>query len=184
MSQLESRNIGAEAAVDPSAHLTDDQFTDCAIGLKPGITASRHLAHCELCRGELAAFGLSVDNFNRATESWSAAQPALSLPAASGKLRATWVPRPLFATASWALAACVLFGAAILTTIHRHNGSLSPAVAAELQQDSPAQIEQDNKLLMAIEREIRVDDRSPVQEYGIRTAASRRAKARGELTNQ
>jgi len=181
MSQLESKSF----SVDSSLHLTDDQFIDCAIGLEPDATISQHLAYCELCRAELTVFGSSVNSFNRAAQSWSESRPIPGLQAPSRKQRAPWVPRPLFATASWALAACVLFGTAISTAIHRHQGHVSPDIASttESQEDSPAQIEQDNKLLMAIEREIRVDDRSPAQEYGIRTS-SHRSKGRGELTNQ
>jgi hypothetical protein len=175
MSQLESKSL----------HLTDDQFTGCVIGLEPDAIAAQHLAQCELCRGELAAFGSSVDSFNQATQSWSESQPIRSLRAAARQQRAPWVPRPLFATASWALAASILFAVAISTAIHRHNGNLSPAIASagDPPEDSPAQIEQDNKLLMAIDREIRVDDRSQAQEYGFRTS-SRRSRVRGELTNQ
>lgn len=180
MSQLESKSLHLTAL---AAHLTDDQFTDCAIGLEPEATVAKHLAQCEQCRNELTAFGSSVDSFNQATQSWSEAQPALSLPAGGREPQSPWVPRPFFATASWALAACLLVAAAISSAIHRHQANVSPQIAAESPQDSPAQIEQDNKLLMAIEREIHVDDRSPVQQYGIRTSI-RRSRARGELTNQ
>ena len=82
MSQLESKSL------HPAAHLNDDQFTGCAIGLEPDAIVSRHLAQCELCRNELAAFGSSVESFNRATQSWSESQPVPSLQAA----RATTCP--------------------------------------------------------------------------------------------
>jgi anti-sigma factor RsiW len=182
MSQLESRPL----RTDSSLHLTGDQFTDCAIGLEPDAAVAQHLAQCELCRAELAVFGSSVDSFNRAAQSWSESLPAPTVAAAGRRPPAAWVPRPFLATVSWALAASMLLFTAISTAIHHHLDHLSPPVASTLeeQEDSPAQIEQDNKLLMAIEREIRVDDRTAVQEYGIRAASRPRGKPRGETTNQ
>jgi hypothetical protein len=166
-----------------SSHLNDDQFTDCLIGTEPGVEAAAHLRECATCREELARFGMSVNDFNSAALGWSESRPAVSLRGASVGQQGR---RRFFAVASYALAACLMLGVGVEVAVHHEQGT-RPAAVASLsgsQEDSAAQIAQDNKLLMAVDVAIRSDDRSLVQAYGLTPVSSGQARTRGVTRNQ
>ena len=146
-------------------HLNDEQFMECAIGEEPGVEAAAHLLECEACREELARFGMSVSSFNSAARAWSEARPVEVRTAASG-YRAG---RPFLAMASGMVAACLILGLGVVAVSHHEQGGRVGTVASVSapQEDSAAQIAQDNQLLMAVDVAIRSDDRSPVLEYGL-----------------
>jgi hypothetical protein len=151
-----------------SNHLNDDQFLECAIGEEPGVEAAAHLRECEACREELARFGMSVSSFNLAAQAWSEARPVGVRVAASGYRAA----RPFFAMASGMVAACLVLGLGVEAVLHHEQDGRAGTVASmsgpsDSQEDSAAQIAQDNQLLMAVDVAIRSDDRSPVLEYGL-----------------
>jgi predicted anti-sigma-YlaC factor YlaD len=166
-----------------SNHLNDDQFMECAIGVEPGVEAAAHLRECEACREELARFGMSVSSFNSAARAWSESLPAMSV-----ELQGYRASRPFFAVASYALAACLMLGLGFEVVHHEQAtrsatvGSVS--VSSVSQEDSAAQIAQDNQLLMAVDVAIRSDDRSPVQEYGLVPETDDRARTRGTTREQ
>ena len=163
-----------------TGHLNDDQFMECVMGAEPGLDAAAHLRVCEECRGELARFGGAVDSFNRASQAWSEARPVEVQPVGSG-YRAS---RPFFAAASYALAACLMVRVAVVA-VHREPSGSPAAVASvsEPEEDSAAQIAQDNELLMDVDVAIRSDDRSLVQQYGFDAAANGRTMTRGVAKN-
>lgn len=168
-----------------SNHLNDDQFMECAIGEEPSLEAAAHLRECEACREELARFGMSVSSFNSAAQAWSESLPAMSVRGASVGQQRYRASRPLFAAASYALTACLMLGVGFEVVHHEQGGrSGSVSTASAPQEDSAAQIAQDNQLLMAVDVAIRSDDRSPVQEYGLAPETNSRARARGASRDQ
>jgi predicted anti-sigma-YlaC factor YlaD len=155
-------------------HLDEDQFADCLIGLEPDTEVAAHLACCEVCRAEMERFGSAVNAFKRATVAWGEARPELR-PRVSSR---EWRPRPVLVVASWALAACTVAGVGMSVLLHWGpdqrvtGGSLEGrAAVVPVQEDSAAQIAQDNKLLLEVDRVTRSDDSSVLQEYGLRPDA-------------
>jgi anti-sigma-K factor RskA len=165
-----------------SNHLNDDQFMECAIGEEPGVEAAAHLRECEACREELARFGMSVSSFNSAARAWSEARPV----AARTEGRGYWTARPFFAMASGMVAACLVLGLGMEAVWHHEQGG-RPGTAASVrgsQEDSAAQIAQDNQMLMAVDVATRSDDRSPVLEYGLAPESNDRARTRETTREQ
>ncbi len=169
-----------------SNHLNDDQFMECAIGEEPSVEAAAHLRECEACREELARFGVSVSSFNSAAQAWGESLPPMSVVGASVGQQGHRAPRPFFAVASYALAACLMLAVGFDVVHHVQGGGGSGAVstASVPQEDSAAQIAQDNQLLMDVDVAIRSDDRSPVQEYGLEPESNDRARMRGATREQ
>ena len=168
-----------------SNHLNDDQFMECAIGAEPSVEAAAHLRECEACREELARFGMSVSSFNSAAQAWGESLPAMSVRGASVGEQGYRASRRFFAVASYALAACLVVSVGF-EVVHHEQGGGSEAVStvSAPQEDSAAQIAQDNKLLMDVDVAIRSDDRSPVQEYGLVPETDGRARVRGTTREQ
>lgn len=171
-----------------SGHLNDDQFTECLMGAEPGSEAATHLSHCEACREELARFGASVGSFNAAAMAWSESQPSVSLQGSTqGRgSRVSWTNRPFAAATSWALAVCLMLVAGVSILQHRgyHDGSANMASVVPPQEDSEAQIAEDNKLLMDVDLALHDRSRSPELEYGLRPRANVRSRQRGEARTQ
>jgi hypothetical protein len=163
-----------------SGHLNDEQFMDCVIA-EPGVEAAAHLRECEVCREELARFGMGVSSFNRASQAWSEARPVEIRPVGSGYR----VARPFFAVASYALAACLVLTVGVEAVRHYEGGGDSATMASVNgpEEDSAAQIEQDNKLLMDVDVAIRSDDRSLVQQYGLGPATDGPSRVKGAVKN-
>jgi predicted anti-sigma-YlaC factor YlaD len=157
-----------------SAHLTDDQFTECVIGA-PNAESEAHLLTCADCRQELNRFNASVGDFSRATLAWSEAQPAVSLRAAS----LSQSRHPMFVHARWALAAVFLLIVGVPVVWHGNHSTTVPAdtaaVSAAAPDDSDAQIAQDNQLMQSVNVAIGRAP-SPFQEYGLQE--SRRVRLR------
>ena len=158
-------------------HLDEDQFADCLIGLEPDTEVAAHLAGCEACQEEMERFGSAVTAFNRAAAAWSGARSG-----ARSELRPRvnlreWRPRPVLVVASWALAACTVVGVGMSVVLHWGQDQRATGTAGNMagvvpvQEDSAAQIAQDNKLLLEVDRVTRSDDSSVLQEYGLRPDA-------------
>jgi hypothetical protein len=165
-----------------SNHLDDYQFLGCAIGEEPGVEAAAHLRECEACREELARFGMSVSSFNSAARAWSEARPVK----VRTEGRGYWTARPFIAMASGMVAACLVLGLGMEAVWHHEQGG-RPGTAASVrgpQEDSEAQIAQDNQLLMAVDVATRSDDRSPVLEYGLAPESNDRARTQETTREQ
>ena len=154
-------------------HLNEEQFAACAMGeeVDPATAAhlAAHLAACEACRAELAAFAVSVDSFNTSSMAWSEAQPARSLRPLVRSQR----PQTAWAIASWALAGCLALATAVSLGTHPQGKSEQDAKGVAGTQtfaeagDTAAQIERDNKLLLAVDQATSSRAASPLQEYGL-----------------
>jgi len=147
-------------------HLTEDQFASYMMGEAVNDEAEAHLSTCDQCRAEVERFGVSVQSLNVVSMAWSESRPSKSLRLRTSS-RAAWRMRPGVAVASWGFATGVLLMSAIPLARHLQHPSQDAAPVALSVQESQKQIEQDNKLLMAVDRELSAQVASPEQEYGL-----------------
>ena len=143
-------------------HLSEEALNDILIGM--GCADSKaHLAECPLCRGKAEAFRSDLGAWNTATLNWSEARARrIQVRPAPRRL-----PLPAFA---WALAAAAVVAVAIpvgyetgFLGAHRNAAVVAPAA----QEDSEAQIAQDNELLKAVDAAINPREISPLKEYDL-----------------
>jgi hypothetical protein len=151
-------------------HLTEEQFTDVLTG-DCDFEVSRHLRSCLQCQQEAQQVQTAISDFTAAGLEWAeqyAKQP-LSVPS-------RLVPRWQAATgwaAAMVLATAVLFG--------MHHEEPKPVAAVTASAASPANVADDNRLLAAIDTEIRWQARSPV---AIETSEGRsRSRSLSKLAN-
>jgi anti-sigma factor RsiW len=160
--------------------LTDDQFAECLGGEYPSPETQAHLACCEACRAEMNLFRGSVDDFSTAAMGWSKSQPVISprTQAATGARS----PRPAFryAPLGWAMAAAVALAVGVPLAVHHQHADVTANVTAE--DDSPAQIAQDNSLLQSVNVALGSADPSPLSEY--RLTETKTSKSRPESRNE
>jgi hypothetical protein len=147
-------------------HLTDEQFT----GLLSGdytADASRHMLACAQCRGEFERVQTSIEDFVTLSLEWAGPR-AISISAPSAFVRAWHSASP------WAAAAAVL-AAAILFEMHQGRLMSSDPISIESSQpaESASEVADDNRLLMAIDKEIRWQAESPVSIDDLTAAAGR-----------
>jgi hypothetical protein len=137
-------------------HLTDEQFTDLLSGDYTA-DASRHMSACAQCQGEFERVQASIEDFVTRSLEWAERRASTSISAPSAFVRG-WQ-----SASSWAAAAAVL-AAAILFGVHQ-GGLLSPdviSVAGSHPGESASEVADDNRLLMAIDKEIRWQPESPI----------------------
>jgi hypothetical protein len=149
-------------------HLSDEQFSEYALGMEPAGSAAAHLSQCDKCTEELARFSASMTEFSAAALGWSESRSPMSL----RQLGLKASPRPRFAVASLALAAGFLLTVGVSTVTHRDrrsaadNGSATVASSADAVADcSEAEIAQDNKLLQDVNMAIGSGEPSPFSQY-------------------
>jgi predicted anti-sigma-YlaC factor YlaD len=160
-----------------SVHLTDEQFAECAMSA-PSAASRAHLADCSHCRQQLSNFQSSITDFSAATLGWSESLPAASLrPMLHAQRR-----KPMFAAAGWAVATALILSVAVPAIWHHDHPQSAPSETAQ-QEDSDAQIAQDNQLLQSVNVAIGVDDSSPIKEYGLQAPRSG-TKAQPELRSE
>lgn len=167
-----------------SGHLTDEQFAECiadCANVTPSPESAAHLHECAQCREELARFTVSMDDFSRAAFGWSEAQPAVSLRAvARPRTGHAW-----FAPAAWSMVTALLLAAGVPMMMHRDRQPVSTVDAVqETQDDSAAQIAEDNRLMRSVNMAIGVNDPSPLQGYGLQTAPRARLKTVSGLRSE
>lgn len=170
-----------------AACLTDEQIDDQLIGdLAP--SAAVHLAACELCQARLAAAEAPMVNFREVSLAWAERQSA-TLP--TRPVATSRAPHRL----AWASAATAVLAIGIAIPVMRerlntpaaptrtdapamaavgHTGmsSVTPVAA------TPEQIDRDNQMLEAIERELDAPADSPAAYGLVPTAGHNRAHAR------
>lgn len=158
-------------------HLSDEALNDVFIGM--GSSESEvHLASCALCRERVERFQLGLDTFSKTTLAWSESR--------SDRMEPVRVRRPvlgihLYTPMRWALAAVLLL--AIALPVWRSGGrfwSNQSTAHVPAQEDSDAQIAQDNELLKAVDGAITQDDASLNNEFQFLERTHPRAKARTE----
>ena len=146
-------------------HLTDEQFT----GLLSGdytADANRHLLACTQCQGEFERVQASIEDFVTLSLEWAGPRASTSISAAFVR---GWQSASSWATAAAVLAAAILFGV--------HQGRLlSPdviSVASSQPAESASEVAEDNRLLMAIDKEIRWQTESPISIDDLTASAGR-----------
>lgn len=144
-------------------HLSGEALNDVLIGMGSSASES-HLAACSLCRGRIEEFQSDLGAWNAATLNWSESRAA-RIQVSRDQIRPARRPLPL-AALGWALAAMALVAIAIpvgrengLFGTHRGTATVVP------QEDSEAQIAQDNELLKAVNAAINPREMSPLKEY-------------------
>jgi hypothetical protein len=148
-------------------HLTDEQFTDLLSGDYTG-DASRHMRMCVQCQGEFERVQTSIGDFVTLSLEWAERRASTSISAPSAFVRG-WQ-----AASSWAVAAAVL-AAAILFGVHQGR-LLRPdvtSVAGSQPAESASEVADDNRLLMAIDKEIRWQPESPISINDLTASAGR-----------
>jgi hypothetical protein len=137
-------------------HLTDEQFTDLLSGDYTG-DASRHMLACAQCQGEFERVQASIEDFVNLSLEWAGPRASTSITAPSAFVRG-WHSASSWATAAAVLAAAILFGIHHGRLLTADVVSISGSQAAE----SASEVADDNRLLMAIDKEIRWQAQSPI----------------------
>jgi hypothetical protein len=138
-----------------SQHLTSQQFTDLLIG-DCSLEVRRHVDTCQQCQDECKQVQSAIDGFGAAGLEWAEQRTPMSISASS----------QLFlqcrSLGTWAAAA--LLAAAVLFEVHQ--GWIVPtAVANNVTNqavESTSDVADDNRLMMAIDQEIRWQAESPL----------------------
>lgn len=164
---------------NPYIHLSDEQFSDFALGMEPAGDAAAHLSACSECTEELARFSASMTEFSAAALGWSESRSPMSL----RQLGVKASPRPRFAVASWALAAGLVFSVGVSMVTHREHrdaadtGSAAIASpAGEVADCSETEIAQDNKMLRDVNMAIGDGEPSPFSQYRLNPTDATRAR--------
>jgi hypothetical protein len=148
-------------------HLTDEQFTDWLSGDYTS-DASRHMGTCIQCQGEFERVQSSIEDFVTLSLEWAKPRAATSISVPSAFVRG-WQSASSWAAAAAVLAAAILFGL--------HQGKLlSPdviSVASNQPAESPSEVADDNRLLLAIDKEIRWQAESPISIDDLTASAGR-----------
>jgi anti-sigma factor RsiW len=161
-------------------HLSEEELHDVLIGLGTP-QADAHLEGCAACRRHVAEFRSEMENFNQALFAWSQAQPEPRLAAAVRRK----ARRTLYAAAGWALAAACFVVIGLPAWNHYRNESAHPvAVSVAPQEDSEAQIAQDNELLQAVDAALNAPEESPVRHYHLSEGPQSSLRERPESRNQ
>jgi hypothetical protein len=152
-------------------HLTDDQFADLLSG-DYASEASRHIRVCAQCQIEFERVQASIDAFVTLSLAWAKPHAATSITAPSA-LVCAWQSANSWAAAAAVLAAAILFGV--------HQGRLLTPDVASVAGNPPAEsasdVADDNRLLMAIDKETRWPAESPISINDLTTASEGRPHA-------
>jgi len=130
-------------------HLTDEQFARLLAG---DCDTSDHLLGCAQCRQELSTVQASLEDFGSLSLEWAAQRASTSISARSVLLRG-WQ-----SASAWTVAAAAVLTAAILFTGQYQRRTQTPqatSVAVSRAADSDSEVADDNRLMMAIDKEIR-----------------------------
>jgi hypothetical protein len=137
-------------------HLTDEEFTELLSGECP-LDASRHMQACPQCQSEFDRVQTSIEDFGSFALEWAEQRASASIRPPSAFVY-RWQQAGTWAAAA-VLAAAVLFG------VHQQKGIQAPEVtlATNVHPAHPeSEVADDNRLMMAIDREIHWQADSPV----------------------
>ena len=175
-----------------SAHLAPEQIDDCLIGLSSA-ESTAHLAQCPQCRRQVDEFQSQMKSFNQTTLAWSEARTeARSESRSESSIEARPQPasfnhptktrQAIGSPLSWVLAAALLVAIG-LPVWHHHQDVASnhPAPQVSTQEETEAQIVQDNDLLRAVNVALNQSEQSPIREYHLSEAPHSHLRKRPEL---
>jgi hypothetical protein len=134
-------------------HLTDEQLAERLAG-NTSTASEDHLASCAACRAEIDRMRASLRVFHQASLEWAEHRPRAYRPAPSWRPAVVWV------------ALCLALLAAVLFTglLHRPQ---QVQIASSGSKSTTAELQQDNELLSAIDKELDSTQLSPQKMYGI-----------------
>jgi hypothetical protein len=159
-------------------HLTDEQFA----GLLSGdCDAGDHLLECAQCRHELRTVQASLEDFASVSLEWAEQRASTSISTRSVLLRGWQSASAWTATAAAILTAAVLFAGPYQ---RRTQTTLATSVAVSRTADSDAEVAGDNRLMMAIDKEMRWQPQSLISANELATSGRRsRQTPSPRLTN-
>jgi anti-sigma-K factor RskA len=159
-------------------HLTDEQFTELLSGDCPA-DASRHMLACTQCQCEFERVQASIEDFVTLSLEWAEKRASASIPPPSALVRG-WQSASSWAATAAVLAAAVLFG------VHQKR-IMTPeviSVASNQPAESASEVADDNRLLMAIDKELRWQTESPISIDDLTTSARKsHSQSTRRLTN-
>jgi hypothetical protein len=129
-------------------HLTDEQFAGLLSG---GCDPDDHLLECPQCRQELRKVQASLDDFASLSLQWAEQRASASISTRSVLLRGWQSASAWTAAAAAVLTAAVLFAGQLPRTRTPQDTSVAGSRAA----DSDSEVADDNRLMMAIDKEMR-----------------------------
>ena len=127
-------------------HLTEEQFAGLLSG---ACDTNDHLLECAQCRHELRTVQASLEDFASLSLEWAEERASKSISTRSVLLRG-WQS----ASAWTAAAAAVLTAAVLFAGQHQRNPRAFSVVATQAA-DSDSEVADDNRLMMAIDKEMR-----------------------------
>jgi hypothetical protein len=132
-----------------TGHLTDEQFA----GLLSGdFDHGDHLLGCAQCRQELRTVQASLEDFASLSLEWAEQRASTSISTRSVMLR-SWQ-----SASAWTAAAAAVLTAAVLFAGQFQPGTKTPqaiSVVGVQAADSDSEVADDNRLMMAIDKEMR-----------------------------
>jgi anti-sigma factor RsiW len=146
---------GQQLASHLNPHLSDDQFSDLLIG-DCSLEVRRHVDACPQCQNEFKLVQSAIDGFGATSLQWAEEREPRSISPSS---QLFFQCRSL---GTWAAAA--LLAAAVLFEVHQ-GWTVGTPVANNVETqavESPADVAGDNRLMMAIDQEIRWQAKSPL----------------------
>jgi hypothetical protein len=161
-----------------TGHLSDEQFSELLYGDSP-LDASRHLLVCSQCQSEFKRVRSSLDDFASMGLAWAEKRASTSIPIPSLLVR-NWYSMSTGAAAAVVLAAAIVFG------VHQEKPVDTPqtSVAAEQQTDFASEVAADDRLMIAIDKEIRWQTESAVSiEHLAAPARATHSHSSHRLTN-
>jgi hypothetical protein len=127
-------------------HLTDEQFAGLLSG---GCDNADHLLGCAQCRQELRKVQASLEDFASLSLEWAEQRASMSISTRSVLLR-SWQ-----SASAWTAAAAAILTAAVLFAGQHRPRSQAMSAAPTQTADSDSEVADDNRLMMAIDKEMR-----------------------------
>jgi hypothetical protein len=163
-----------------TGHLTDEQFSELLYGECPSdrpFNATRHLWACRECQAELERVRSTLDDLASLGLRWSEQRSSASISTPSILVR-NWR-----SVGSGAAAAAVL-AVAILFAVNQERKAPEIPAAASQQTDFASEVAADDRLMIAIDKEIRGQIQSPVSIEGLGSSSRmRHSSSLHRLTN-
>ena len=156
-----SKKLNQLSMSQKTQHLTEDDLTDYLIDPAGESATEHHLAACTDCHAKLEAFRLSMVSFSSLSLEWCEQRSITTPLRPAATPAARWIPTTMPGWSA-ALAAALLLAIAVPMDLHVKSHQPSTQADAGIDQDSEAQIQQDNQLMRAVSLEINRREPSPL----------------------
>lgn len=143
------------------AHLTDAQFTDLLSGTEtPGTL--HHVHACSTCAAEFERVRSSMESFNGLSLAWAQREAPSRIPVPAIPER-RWFFTPAWSMAGGLAAVLAVAGLAAGTFLDHSHHTAAPAVEVAATAPTNASLSDDNRLMAAIDDELRRPDPAVAQ---------------------